>query len=436
MGDYQQFLAAHPAISTLTEGVGRGFLLYFIPYSVLRREVKKKVMRRALAFGTFCGVVRLIRYYTQHQDEKQAAAFADAADDEFPLMHRAVKYLEGSLYRFPCEIAGIAGTIAGLLLDPSLRHSQLLALWMMVRAARCVTPAIPYASTATMCLSSAQILSTYARAPDQLDPSYLKFLKIHGGQGPETLHVMLHRNDLLSLCPTIHPGRSCPSYWVHFFGKEAMRAVKVYAPLYVVFFLFSRTKNISHVVQNIVRSTIFLSLYCTLAWASGCLFHRLFRVNVSRGSLLAHAGFAGLATLVERPVRSCPSPPRPGSLAHPCVEPAARARGLLLDLRLGQPGEDAAGIWARAAHAHVHARAVLRGAGHPGAPPQAAAVDLLALHARGRPPVPRRRYRAAAASRSRGPSRRQTIKHLAMSPLPHQPASPAATQAQEEDIHG
>ena len=80
MGDYQRFLSAHPAFSTFTEGVGRGFLLYFIPFTVLKRDVKKNIMRRALAMGGFCGVVRLIRYYTQYEPEMQEECFERSAD--------------------------------------------------------------------------------------------------------------------------------------------------------------------------------------------------------------------------------------------------------------------------------------------------------------------------------------------------------------------
>lgn len=157
MADVQKFYLNHPAISTMTEGMGRGFLLYFIPYSVLKRQVKKSVMRRALAFGGFCGVVRLIRYFTQHRKKEKEACWAAAADQRLNPLVRLIKLLQAILYRFPCQIAGAAGGAAGLILDPSLKDSQLFALWLLVRAARCIIPPFPYASTAVMCFSAGQV---------------------------------------------------------------------------------------------------------------------------------------------------------------------------------------------------------------------------------------------------------------------------------------
>lgn len=159
MGDVQKFYLNHPAISTLTEGVGRGFLLYFIPYSVLKRQVKKSVMRRALAFGGFCGVVRLIRYFTQHRKKEKEAYFAAAADKRLNPLVRLIKLLQALVYRFPCQIAGAAGAATGMILDPSLKDSQLFSLWLLVRAARCVIPPVPYGSTVAMCFSAGQVCS-------------------------------------------------------------------------------------------------------------------------------------------------------------------------------------------------------------------------------------------------------------------------------------
>jgi len=245
----------------------------------------------------------LIRFYTQHKEEEKKKNFEIAADQNLSPFVRLLGLLKALVYRFPCQISGAIGGLAGLALDPSLAESQLFAIWLMVRAVRCVTPHIPFASTVAMCISSSQILSSYMRAPKHLDGSYLRFLKIHGGQGKEALHALLTRNDVLRLCPIIHPGQSCPSYWVSFFFEEFRRAVRVYAPLYVVFFLFSRSKNVSFLVQNLMRSSAFLSLYCTLAWASGCVFHRIFpNTPMSRMTLFLHAWVSGLATVIERKV--------------------------------------------------------------------------------------------------------------------------------------
>lgn len=299
----QQILTGHPAFSTLTEGVGRGFLLYFLPVTVLRRQVKKSVLRRSLAIGGFCGIVRLIRYYTQYRDDKEAKCFKDARNKNYNLIIRIIQWIRGVVYKYPCHVAGAIGALAGVALDPSLAESQLFSIWLLVRAVRCIAPTIPHAATAAMCISASQILSSYIKAPNHLDSSYYRFLKIHGGQGKETLHTLLTRDDITKICTVIHPGKSCTHYWFIFFFQEFRRAMKVYAPLYVVFFLFSRSKNITFLVQNLLRSSAFLALYCTLAWISGCVFHKFFRnTPISRTTLFLHASFSGLATLVERKV--------------------------------------------------------------------------------------------------------------------------------------
>lgn len=299
----QRVLTGHPAFSTLTEGIGRGFLLYFLPVTVLRRQVKKSVLRRSLAVGGFCGIVRLIRYYTQYKEDKKKKCLQDASNSENNLIVRLIQWIRGNIYKYPCHVAGGVGALIGLALDPSLAESQLFSIWLLVRAVRCIAPTFPHASTITMCISSSQILSSYIKAPNHLDGSYYRFLKIHGGQGKETLHTLLTRNDITSICSVIHPGQSCSKYWVTFFFQEFRRAMKVYAPLYVVFFLFSRSKNIAFLVQNLLRSSAFLALYCTIAWVSGCIYHRIFpNTPISRATLFTHASFSGLATLVERKV--------------------------------------------------------------------------------------------------------------------------------------
>ena len=146
-------------------------------------------------------------------------------------------------------------------------------------------------------------MSCFVKAPWRLDTSYLRFLEIHGGLKKSALQQLRDRNDISTLCSVIHPDSSCPSFLLSFFGAGFRRAVRVYAPLYVVFFLFSRSKSVSFLVQNLIRSSAFLSLYCTLAWLSGCVFHRIFpNTPLSRVTLFLHAGFAGLATFLERDV--------------------------------------------------------------------------------------------------------------------------------------
>jgi hypothetical protein len=78
---------------------------------------------------------------------------------------------------------GIAGGIGGLLavlVDGNLHKSSIVLFWCLVRASRTFLPEVPYGSVIMMCLTAGQILATWIARPKDVDPSYLKFLDLHG----------------------------------------------------------------------------------------------------------------------------------------------------------------------------------------------------------------------------------------------------------------
>lgn len=147
----------HPSIIAFTEGVGKGFLLYFLPVTVLSRKVKKTVMRRAIAIGIFCGVVRIVRYFTQFKEKEAEQCLNRARSSKENILVRVFEYFRGLVFKHPCHVAGAIGTVAACSFDPALAQSQLLAIWLLVRAFRCISPSVPYGSVIAMCISSAQV---------------------------------------------------------------------------------------------------------------------------------------------------------------------------------------------------------------------------------------------------------------------------------------
>jgi hypothetical protein len=204
------------------------------------------------------------------------------------------------LRRWRFAIAGALGAVVLSSLDNEFVSSLLLS-WTVVRALRCLVPAVNYGPTAFMCLSAGQILSSWIAAPNAVDPSYFRFLTIHGGQSKQTMATLLALPR--DLCVT-HPGLGCHEHLAVFWPEGFGRALKVYSPLYLAFFLFSRQKlaALPRLAGNVARSSAFLATYCTLAWYSGCLFYRV-SPQVSRAKLFVHCMLAGLATLIERPGR-------------------------------------------------------------------------------------------------------------------------------------
>ena len=140
------------------------------------------------------------------------------------------------------------------------------------------------------------------KQPAHLDGSYVKFLNGQAGIKASIVRK-LRTTQMIRPCETFHPNELCVFYLARFFKDGFVRALRVYAPLYVVFFLFSKSKNVVYLVQNLIRSSAFLAIYCTLAWGSCCTFHHLFpSTAMSRKNIFLYTWVAGISTLIERTV--------------------------------------------------------------------------------------------------------------------------------------
>jgi len=131
---------------------------------------------------------------------------------------------------------------------------------------------------------------------------YNKFLGRHGDT-TSLIKRMIQENN--RFCPYVHGGETCTQYHLRYWTSEFCRALPLYGPLYLVFFLFSKHKNfaaIQRMIVSILQSSLFLATYCGMAYLSACIFYR-FYPWVTRRSLFFALCPAGLGTLVERPSR-------------------------------------------------------------------------------------------------------------------------------------
>lgn len=118
-----------------------------------------------------------------------------------------------------------------------------------------------------MCASASQILSSWIACPEDLDPSYLAFLNLHGGKrDPATVPVL--SNDLVPnsdiyksltswarvgqvfhdgfrACDSIHNDlpRQCIKHAGQFFIAGLRRATRVYVPLYAIFYVVAMLRR-------------------------------------------------------------------------------------------------------------------------------------------------------------------------------------------------
>ena len=257
--------------------------------------------------------------------------------------------------------------LAGMLVAPSYRlasaqPSPSLSIYIALRAALLTlraeatrnrpplsTPAgrflMQHGATMTMSATASVLLHAWLLEPRALESAYVKFLNLHGGKGraivdgvcemartPDgTASVVVpavrdwHVANGTSLealgavvagcddpCALVHPGESHLGHAVRFAAQGVMRALPVYLPVYAVSTAMVQRANLlrkpKHVIQRaalgVLRSSLFLSAYCSLAWLSCCTVHHLpSKRRVTRRSVLLCTAPAGLAALIEKPSR-------------------------------------------------------------------------------------------------------------------------------------
>lgn len=299
--------AGHLLLKTVVDGgassFGKAFVLYALPMSIIRGELKKTVLKRASALAAFMGITKAVQVLLFQQKDSPFLRYYSQA------------------------IAGGVGASVALGIDRDLGYNSMV-IWFAIRAFRCLFEEnvlgkwitnIPHLSTVIMCLSASQILSCWVRHPSELDQGYRRFLDIHGGR-PKWVMRRLGAPNAAVVFPLFHlrkPGTSYLTDGIQFFIAGLRRASKVYTPLYLATFLFALVQSKNHTsmrllrliknfAMNVLRSSTFLSAYCTFAWMSWPIVHLMgntFSTGATRVGLRRHTWMAGLATLLERKER-------------------------------------------------------------------------------------------------------------------------------------
>jgi len=177
---------------------------------------------------------------------------------------------------------------------------------MLTRSLYNTLPSIgPAGPVLFMCLSASQLLSSWIKAPQDLNRAYLSFLDWQGGIIKADRYFTRRETlPILRPCWLVHPNHNCEEHLVYFFADGLLRAARLYAPLHAMLTLMSKEKSVGYFMENMVRSCVFLAGYCSAAWYSACLVHRILpKVGVSRLSLMLHTWIAGLFVMLERPGR-------------------------------------------------------------------------------------------------------------------------------------
>ena len=248
----------------------------------------------------------------------------------------------------------VAGAFAGptILLTGSAETHTSLSLYVLLRGlallVRCgnLPAAAPWkrrllsptrwrhGDVVLMCLSTAQIGYSWIILPSTLPPSYIRFLNRQGGKSLAVYDALREASArppgaapaaLASLrgtrhahfcgarpCGFLHPGRSCAAHVARFLPAAYLRAVPVYFPVYLIPAILVHRKRLVQrrggaelwpkIGAGIARSSLFLSLFCTLAWGGAC--SGFSAAGRSSGRVIALSCWTGgLATLVEKKSR-------------------------------------------------------------------------------------------------------------------------------------
>jgi len=268
----------------ILRGFSKSFLLYFVPITILRRGSLLSNLRRSLALGLFTAGVR-------------------AGDDILTKLKsesfqgNPQRPVEEFISKYTLGVAAFISALVAINIDGEIHTSITVVLWTIVRALRPFVPDIPGGAIILMCLTAAQVLSTWLVVPDEHNKAYKQFLDYHGGL-PRSQLKQLALSPMDS-CSIVHPGEQCLEFFPSFFLKSLPRSIQLYLPVYITSFILSSSKNIPRTLIGFIRSCLFLSLYCTSAWVSLCCFQRIRKEPMSRVQIYTHAWVAGLAVILE-----------------------------------------------------------------------------------------------------------------------------------------
>ena len=285
-------------VSTSSSGFLKGFLLYFGPVTLLKRKLQGQTARRAVALGCFVSVVRFV-------DTLLKELRAKKIHTRFPLSLQNI--IEKGIEEYPRAIAGGCGAFAAGLFDPSLINS-IFVLWCLIRGLKYQVPTVKYGPVILMCVAASQIGLCWIRWPHLLDASYKRFLDNQSGKAASAVCYAAGKPVFArDVCHINHGDLPCGKHALSYFYTSFLRGVKLYAPIYGVFFLFAKKKSIPNLVENLLRSSAFIMGYCALPWTMFCIFYKWPFTSpdapVSSLGLFMRLWVSGLSLAIERPSR-------------------------------------------------------------------------------------------------------------------------------------
>lgn len=282
---------------SVIQGFIRGFILYYVPVTLLRRKLKKEILQRSLAVGVFSATVRTVNiFFSEEKNENYLKSIL-----------QKLNISTDRVLNLRPAVSGIIGVFLATLIDKSLINS-IFVLWCLMRAIPFILPQIPYGSTIAACLAATQIGTTWVKRPEELDQSYRKFLISQGGKRANILETFKNPEIPTRLiCYLNHPGETCTQHGIKYCSKSFLRGMKLYAPLQLAVFIMSKNRSVSKSFIGLIKSSTFMMLYCASAWVLLCInFKRPFtneNSTISIKALYCRLWVCGLAVLVENPAR-------------------------------------------------------------------------------------------------------------------------------------
>eukprot|EP01095_Lingulamoeba_sp_RSL-Kostka_P014258 TRINITY_DN616_c0_g2_i1.p1 TRINITY_DN616_c0_g2~~TRINITY_DN616_c0_g2_i1.p1 ORF type:complete len:369 (+),score=97.00 TRINITY_DN616_c0_g2_i1:62-1168(+) len=263
------------------EGLIKGFLLYFVPATVLTKSISVENAKNAGCISLLVGTTRLVEKIFR-------------------------EYPKESLYhKFRYAISGAIGSTICFSLNPELCNS-LIGSFLLVRVLRYFTPEkynSKWNPIIALCFGSAQVFSSFLKSPNDLANYYNNFLIKQTALSPEALQKLGSSQIYLkSAEDLIHPNSNFFKYWITLFVGGFFRALKVYLALTLVktFGSFYKTKSIPFVpiLLSWFRSALFLTTFCTAAIGSLDVVYKIFP-GITRLKLFLHLWIPGFALLIQ-----------------------------------------------------------------------------------------------------------------------------------------
>lgn len=281
---------------------------------IRRKRVDPSVWRTAVAAGTFLGGYRLACQLLDHYQSRRSKAGPSTR------LPKVIESTEQLIFEYRNFIAGGAATFLGLAVD-DMWLSPTLVAWWAARALRCIVPDVPHGSTIAMCVAASILNPAAFLFQNEHERSYQKFMermaliKRHTLLRPDEPlpGPGIHGWDRLTICDELigeFPSSSLGSHhsctWAvltTIAPRLFLVSLKLYAPLYLAWNVFKLRWPDSRLLESILTSSLFLTVYSGLQYLVVLLWTSTVSPTITRNQHASLAWVSGLATLIERKER-------------------------------------------------------------------------------------------------------------------------------------